>query len=346
MKIPFCGFTGGKLSELQAMEGVPPDLILRAISSFYRRRIHDFNQMRELPKSFRNQLNTFFESGLTLPVNSVESSDHSIKYLFFTSGRAYETVFIPGTKRRTVCISTQSGCRMGCPFCVTGKSGFSGNLSAGEIINQVISMPASRTLTHVVFMGMGEPLDNPDEVLTACRILTSSWGLAISPAHITVSTVGITPGVERFLTESHCNLTLSLFSPYPDERARAIPAERVYPAEEIIRMMKYYPDIKKRRFSIAYLMMNGINDTDRHLEGLVKLLEGSRIRVNLLPFHSTGGEELRASSPARLEYFRQNLLQKGISASVRKSRGVDISAACGMLAADSRTPGLLYARPD
>jgi 23S rRNA (adenine2503-C2)-methyltransferase len=183
-------------------------------------------------------------------------------------------------------------------------------------------------------MGMGEPLDNLDEVQSACRILTSSWGLAISPAHITVSTVGITPAVQRFLTESDCNLTLSLYSPFPDERAGVVPAEKRYPAREIIKLMKDIPQVRKRRFSIAYIMIRDVNDSDSHLAELINLLKESKIRVNILPYHAIDADRYLPSAVERMDYFREKLNASGISSSLRKSRGADISAACGLLAAN------------
>ena len=239
---------------------------------------------------------------------------------------------MPDKKRNTVCVSTQSGCRMGCPFCVTGRYGFHGNLSAGEIVNQVISIPEASKITHVVFMGMGEPMDNLENVLKACRILTAEWGLAISQRNITVSTVGITPGIKIFLESSECNLTLSLYSPFPDERKLVVPAETRYPVSEIINIMKNYPVKKKRRLSVAYVMIKELNDTDHHLEGLKALLKGSDIRVNLLPYHLVPGDNNTSSSAERIQFFKHNLVISGISASIRKSRGIDISAACGLLA--------------
>jgi 23S rRNA (adenine2503-C2)-methyltransferase len=201
------------------------------------------------------------------------------------------------------------------------------------MVNQVLSIPYSREITHVVFMGMGEPLDNIDEVLAACRILTSSWGLSLGPAHITVSTVGITPAVERFLDGSDCNLTLSLFSPFPGERVKVVPVEKVYPANQVLELMKSHSHSKKRRFSIAYVMIHDINDSEVHLEELVRMLKGTSIRVNLLPYHMTPDDSCTPSPGDRIEYFRQRLTLSGISASVRRSRGADISAACGLLAA-------------
>ncbi|MGD0582760.1 MAG: 23S rRNA (adenine(2503)-C(2))-methyltransferase RlmN [Bacteroidales bacterium] len=335
MKDPFCGITFELLRDLMAKQGFGDDIALKTVTNFYRRRIYDFSGMNNITKKVREFLEMRFEPGLFSPVRSERSSDLSAKFLFISaSQKSFETVFIPDGKRRTVCVSTQSGCRMGCSFCLTGMYGFRGSLTTWEIINQVISIPFSEEITHVVFMGMGEPLDNTDELLKACTILTSSWGLALSPRHITVSTVGITPEVERFLNESKCNLTLSLHSPFPRERAEVIPAEKRYPAGKIINMMKEFPSAKKRRFSVAYIMIKDLNDSDTHLEELIRLLSGTAIRVNLLPYHAIDRFPMVTSPPERMEYFSQKLAASGISASVRRSRGADISAACGLLAAN------------
>ncbi len=234
--------------------------------------------------------------------------------------------------RDTICVSTQSGCRMGCPFCVTARYGFHGDLDTCDIISQILGIPTAGKVTHVVFMGMGEPLDNLENVLKACEILSAEWGMALSPRNITVSTVGITPAIIPFLEKTGCNLTLSLFSPFPEERIKVVPAENKYPAIEIIEIMKGFPLKKKRRLSVAYVMISNVNDTDRHLEGLKKMLKGSGIRVNLLPYHSVQGDENVSSAEERMMYFKHNLVISGISASIRRSRGADISAACGLLA--------------
>jgi 23S rRNA (adenine2503-C2)-methyltransferase len=335
MKEPFCGMTYKTLCTIMAEYGFEEDHALKVVTNFYRRRNPDFSRMDNVPKNVRELMGMRFSTGLFQPVKSEKSSDLSHKFLFMPDARKpIEAVFIPEKKRRTVCVSIQSGCRMGCSFCLTGRYGFRGNLTAGQIINQVMSIPFSAEITHVVFMGMGEPLDNTDELLKACGILTASWGLALTPRHITVSTVGITPEVERFLNESDCNLTLSLHSPFPVERAEVIPAERLYPAGKIINMMKEFPVAKKRRFSVAYIMMQDVNDSDSHLEELIKLLRDTAIRVNILPYHPVEGDRSVTSPAGRMEYFRQKLMLSGISASVRKSRGADISAACGLLAAN------------
>ena len=300
----------------------------------YRKKLNNIMLFGGISGKLKNILNNASVSGLFRPVKQEVSDDASVKYLFMNNdGQKYETVYLPDKRRHTVCVSSQSGCRMGCPYCVTGRYGFHGDLTAGEIINQVLSLPFVSGINHVVFMGMGEPLDNLSNVLKACSIMTAEWGLALSPRNVTVSTVGITPGVIKFLNESDCNLALSLYSPFPEERIMMVPAERKYPSEEIINIMKDFPLKNKRRLSIAYMMMAGINDTDSHLEGLKSLFSGSKIRINLLPYHSARGDTGNITSgPERMQHFRHELVMSGISASIRKSRGEDISAACGLLA--------------
>jgi len=327
------GMTKTDLDYFLEGEGIDPKYSVAIATNFYRRGIRRFENFANIPGSVRALLNSKLSAGLFEPVTSEISSDKTVKYLFrSTDGREFETVFIPDGKRKTVCVSTQAGCRMGCPFCLTGRYGFRGNLSTGEIINQILSIPEADSITHIVFMGMGEPLDNIDEVLRSCKILTSEWGLAVSPRNITVSTVGITAGVKRFLAESDCNLTLSLFSPFPAERASVVPAEKANPVSEIIGIMKDFRLRKRRRLTIAYVMINGINDTEGHLRELKTLLSGTGIRVNLLPYHPIGDDEYISSDISLMEHFKNVLMMSGISASVRRSRGSDISAACGLLA--------------
>jgi 23S rRNA (adenine2503-C2)-methyltransferase len=330
IKTSLCGLTA---EEIMDLAGYDRSHAITIANCLYKKKIDDILLFPGIPKRIKGSLNNISYPGKFKPVDSKKSSDGSIKYLFKNEvGLEFETVYIPDNKRNTVCVSSQSGCRMGCPFCITGKYGFRGNLSVQDIINQAISLPESGRITHVVFMGMGEPMDNIDNVLKACNILSSEWGLTISSRNITVSTVGISAGVEKFLIHSNCNLTLSLYSPFPEERYRAVPAEKRYPAGKIIDMMKNYQVGKRRRMSIAYVMIRGINDTDRHLEGLKVLLKGSKIRINLLAYHSIPDDENISSSAERMQYFRHQLVISGISASIRKSRGLDVSAACGLLA--------------
>lgn len=336
-QLHFCGITLSEADKIIREDGFGDRNALKVVTNFYRRRIYEFSGMDNIPKSLREFLDSRYSPGLFKPVKSEKSRDKSEKYLFSgDSGKVFETVVIPDKKRRTVCLSTQSGCRMGCPFCLTGKAGFKGDLTCREIINQVLSVPGSAEIDHIVFMGMGEPMDNLAEVLKACEIITSGWGLSISSRNVTVSTVGITPEVRRFIDDTSCNLTLSLFSPFPDERVAVVPAEKLYPAAEIIEIMKGSPLLRKRRFSIAYVMIRDVNDTIRHLDGLVHLLEGTEIRINILPYHEVPHDSFASSPLLVMEAFKNSLLAKGISASIRKSRGADISAACGLLATGLR----------
>ncbi len=328
-----CGLTPPEIHSLIKNEGYSFSHALSVAQGLYRKRIADIREIPSIPKTLKSFLYNNFNSGLSLPESSVTSADKTVKYLFSSGeGKVYETVYMPDLKRNSVCVSTQSGCRMGCPFCVTARYGFHGDLSAGEIVNQVISLPDTGSLTHVVFMGMGEPMDNIGAVLKSCEIITSQWGLSISPGNVTVSTVGITPGIEAFLDRSECNLTVSLYSPFEEERVKVIPAEKKYPVHEIIEIMRKYPLKKKRRLSLAYVMIKNINDSDRHLDGLKKLVNGSKIRINIIPYHSGRDDKNISSSDERMQYFKHNLVVSGISASIRKTRGADISAACGLLA--------------
>lgn len=330
---PLCGLTPDELFGFIRTYGFEKDHAVRIAASFYRRGIRDFSSMTNVPKGLRELLASNFLPAITAPHFCETSADKSIKYLFRTeSGKEYETVYIPEEKRKTVCVSTQSGCRMGCPFCVTARYGFKGDLTAGEIAGQVMALPYEKEITHVVFMGMGEPMDNLAEVLKACEILASEWGLALSPRNITVSSVGITHAIKEFLYHSDCNLALSLYSPFTDERAAVVPAEKAFPVKDIIEMMKVFPLKKKRRLSLAYVMIENVNDSDDHLEELKSLLLGSSLRVNLLPYHSIPGDSNKSSPQSRLAFFKHSLVISGISASIRRSRGADISAACGLLA--------------
>jgi 23S rRNA (adenine2503-C2)-methyltransferase len=330
-----CGLSADEIFSLIGFSGFTFSHAVSISNSIYKKRAVEISQITKIPKKLKEELASDTYCGIFMPVASEVSVDKTIKYLFRTeTGKEFETVYIPDNKRNTVCVSTQSGCRMGCQFCATARYGFRGNLSAGEIINQIISIPDAEKVTHVVFMGMGEPLDNLENVLKACWIITAEWGLALSPRNVTVSTVGITPAIEKFLQSSECNLTLSLHSPFVEERKRVVPAEKQYPVQKIIEIMKNYPVKKKRRLSLAYVMIKDLNDTDSHIEALKILLDGSKIRVNLLPYHSVVNDPNTSSSAERMQYFKHNLVVSGISASIRKSRGIDISAACGLLATD------------
>lgn len=333
-KIPVAGMDLATLLQDLEVRGIDPRYGRRLLYWIYRRRISNFNVINDIPRDVLLKLGENFTTGLSEPVSSSASSDGSVKYLFQTgSGMLHEAVYLPEGKRHTVCISVQAGCRMGCRFCATGQNGWNGNLTAGEIVNQVISLP--HEVTHVVMMGMGEPGDNIDEVIRACTVLTAEWGLAAGRSRVTVSTVGVLPSVIRLLNETDCNITLSLHSPFPGERRAVIPAEDTWPFEETLGLIKNFSARRNRRFTVAYVMIKGINDSDIHLEALKMLLSGTGIRVNLLPYHSVTGDSYVSSDSETMSRFKHLLVTSGIGASVRKSRGADIAAACGMLAANA-----------
>lgn len=325
-----CGLT---VSEIGDLAECNERHALAIANWLYKRKSDDFMLIRDLPLKIKEKLMETSFHGICSPVSSIKSVDGTIKFLFRNDdGKEFETVLMSNPKRTTVCVSSQSGCRMGCPFCATGQYGFRGDLSVRDILTQVLGPGIDGNVTHVVFMGMGEPMDNLDNVLKACDIMTAEWGMALSPRNITVSTVGITPGVRKFLDSCGCNLALSLFSPFPEERLKSVPAEGKYPAREILEVMKSARTGKKRRMSVAYIMIRDLNDTDRHLEGLKKLLGDTGIRVNLLPYHSVPGDGNVSSPPETMNNFKHELVISGISASIRKSSGADILAACGLLA--------------
>ena len=262
----------------------------------------------------------------------MKSEDGTIKYLFPAGpGNFVESVFIPTEDRATLCVSSQVGCKMNCLFCMTGKQGFTKNLTANEILNQIQSLPETEQLTNVVFMGMGEPLDNVNELFKVLEILTASYGYGWSPKRITVSTIGVAKGLKRFLDESECHLAVSLHSPYPDERLSLMPIEKAFPARSIIETIKQYDFTHQRRVSFEYIVFKDLNDNLQHAKALICLLNGIPCRVNLIRFHAIPDVSLQSSDIKKMEAFRDALNEAGIVCTIRASRGEDIFAACGML---------------
>ena len=244
---------------------------------------------------------------------------------------SFEVGAVPPSDRATLCVSSQVGCKMNCLFCMTGKQGFTKNLSANEILNQIQSLPETEELTNIVFMGMGEPLDNVDELFKVLEILTAPYGYAWSPKRITVSTIGVAKGLKRFLEESECHLAVSLHSPYPGERLSLMPIEKAFPARDIIETIKQYDFTHQRRISFEYSVFKNLNDDLQHAKALVCLLDKVPCRVNLIRFHAIPNVSLESSDLARMEAFRDTLNAAGIVCTIRASRGEDIFAACGML---------------
>jgi 23S rRNA (adenine2503-C2)-methyltransferase len=325
---------GRTIDELKQIAGdlsLPPFAAAQIAGWLYKRRVSSVDEMTDISLKNRSLLQSRWVVGRRLPVEVQTSADGTAKYLFPTDAGCVESVYIPDRERATLCVSSQAGCRMGCRFCMTGRQGFSGQLSAGEMLNQILSAPASDTLTNVVFMGMGEPMDNPDEVLKAVNILTADYGFAWSPKRITVSSIGVLPVLQRFLEETQVHLALSLHSPFAEERLSLMPVERVWPMAAVLALLEKWDFSRQRRLSFEYICFGGLNDDIRHAAALVRLLRPFSCRVNLIRYHALPGEALAASSQEAMTVFRNYLNDKGVVATIRASRGEDILAACGML---------------
>lgn len=322
-----------QLRELTASIGLKPFAAKQLASWLYQKRAHSIDIMTDLPLRARDLLEKDYCVGLTPPKEEAVSKDGTAKYLFDgVGGRDIESVFIPDRERATLCVSSQAGCRMNCTFCMTGRQGFNGNLSAADIMNQILSVPGSEELTNIVFMGMGEPLDNMPELMKALEILTSPWGMAWSPKRITVSSIGKIKELRQLLDLTKVHIAISLHNPFSSERAAIMPVEKAYPMRDVIELLKGYDFSHQRRLSFEYICWNGVNDSPKYAEALARLLKGLDCRVNLIRFHAIPGSELMPSTKERMETFRDILNDRGITATIRASRGEDIMAACGMLA--------------
>jgi len=332
MKTALFGKTLTELTELALELGLPKFAGKQLADWLYCKHVSSIDEMSNLSKKARALLDDQFRIGVHDPVKVQTSRDGTKKYLFETeNGQFIETAMIPDKERRTVCVSSQVGCKMGCLFCMTGKQGFQGQLTAGDIVNQIRSIAERDEVTNMVYMGMGEPFDNLDEVLKSIEILTAEWGYAMSPRRITVSSIGITPGLVRFLNESEAHLAISLHTPFHEERQQLMPVQIAYPLEEVISEIKKRDFSGQRRVSFEYIVFHGLNDTARHVKELCRMLNGIRCRVNLIRFHPVPGTPLQGTDEETLQWFKDELNKKGILTTIRASRGQDILAACGLL---------------
>jgi 23S rRNA (adenine2503-C2)-methyltransferase len=298
----------------------------------YKKEIRTISEMTNLSKKMRDTLSNGYEIGLADPVRFSESKDGTKKYLFNVLNDKYvETAFIPDEHRATICISSQSGCKMGCIFCLTGKQGFQGDLPSNEILNQFRSLPEFKQLTNMVYMGMGEPLDNVNEVLKSLDIMTSAWGYGWSPTRITVSTVGILDGIREFLEKTRCHLAVSLHSPFEEERMKLMPVQRTNTINEVLNIIRKFDFNSQRRVSFEYILFDGLNDSPRHIKELARILNGIKCRINIIRFHHVPGSAFRSPDDHAIMAFREALNAKGILTTIRASRGIDIQAACGLL---------------
>lgn len=331
-KIPLFGKTPDELKAITGDLGLPSFTSKQLAEWLYKKHARSFDAMTNLSKETRRLLNEKFMVGLTDASNVQTSADGTKKYLFPTSDKRFiEAAYIPDDDRATLCVSSQVGCKMGCLFCMTGKQGFQSQLTAGEIVNQISSLPEREQLTNIVYMGMGEPFDNLESVMRSLEILTSDWGYAMSPRRITVSTIGIIPAMKHFLEHSECHLAISMHTPFHEERKKLMPIENVYPIAQVIEVLRSFDIGKQRRISFEYIMFKGINDGTRQVKEIAKLLAGMRCRINLIRFHPIPDTPLISSDETTIQQFREALLKKDIRTTVRASRGQDIFAACGLL---------------
>lgn len=302
----------------------------------YAKRCADFSKMSDISLKGREILQDKCKISLAQAITVSKSSDGSKKYLFATRHGFVESVYIPEKDRATLCISSQVGCRMGCKFCATGSMGYSGNLTAGEIINQVLSIDEYDDLTNIVYMGMGEPLDNPDAVFKSMEIMQAKYGLAMSYKRITLSTVGIIPAMKQFLDKSNCHLAISVHAASDIIRKSIVPAENAYPINEVVKILRNYDWSHQRKLSFEYTMLAGINDDRKQASELARMIKGLDCLVNLIPYHDTGKKVYHASELKKIEEFKSILEGHHINTTVRRSRGQDIDAACGMLSAKQK----------
>jgi len=303
----------------------------------YRKGATSFDEMSNLSAALRRDLKSNFSIHRPRVVKRAVSRDGTMKYVMaFADGETVECVLIPEIKRLTLCISTQAGCGFGCAFCATARLGFKRNLTASEMVDQIVevgkSLAGQRRITHVVLMGMGEPLANYTDTRRALELITdTTWGLGISPRRITVSSVGLVPQIERLMADTRVNLAISLHAANDDLRGELMPVNRKYPLQQLIACCRALPIPRRKRITFEYVLLRGRNDSLQDAQDLSALLEGLRCKVNVIPFNPHPGSEFERPAAAAVESFQQVLREHGIQINVRKPRGDDIQAACGQL---------------
>lgn len=337
--IDILSLTLRELEEILSIKGYEKYRARQIFSFLYKQNVDDFNLMTVLKKDMRKRLSEEFFI-YTVRVKSISiGNDGAKKYLFeLLDGALIESVLIPMDNGKfTICVSTQVGCMMGCKFCATGRMGFKRNLTVSEIVEQVryILMDNGLKIANVVYMGMGEPLDNYDNTVKSMLIMMEELGLDISKRRMTLSTCGITPALERLKKDlPYINLALSLHSAISEKRSMIMPVNRKYPLDEILDALKDFPVPRRKRITFEYVMIKGFNDTKEDIKALVRIMSNLKSKLNLIPLnkHDLIGTKFEPTSMSDIEKFAQRLRDKGIFVTIRKSKGSDIDAACGMLA--------------
>lgn len=334
------GLTLDELKDVARQLGMPAFTGSQIAKWIYERRVKSIDEMTNISKGNRAKLAESYEIGCMAPIESRHSKDGTVKYLFpvrTTDGdtsrkRFVETVYIPEEGgHATLCVSCEVGCKMNCLFCQTGKQGFHGYLTVADILNQAYSIPEADSLTNIVYMGQGEPMDNLDNVLRSTQILTAPYGWAWSPKRITVSSVGLKDKLQRFLNESDCQVAISLHSPIHEQREKLMPAEKGMAIKDVVNLLRDYDFSHQRRLTFEYIVFGGLNDSQTHAREICRLLKGLDCHVNLIRFHQIPNVPLHGASPERMETFRDYLTAHGFYCTIRASRGQDIEAACGLL---------------
>lgn len=329
-----------ELKSVCAEYGLPAYAAKQIADWLYKKKVRSIDEMTNLSKAARLSLSQHYEVGRVPYCDLISSVDGTKKYLFRMGeeGFGIESVMIPDEDRRTLCVSSQKGCRMSCRFCMTGRQGYHGNLSVAEILSQYMEVDESDELTNTVFMGMGEPLDNWENVRRTIEILVADWGFGWSPKRITLSTIGVNMDrnggvspLKRYLDECTCHLAVSLHNPFPEQRVELMPMEKPFPLAKTIETIKQYDFTGQRRVSFEYIMFEGVNDTPRHADALVRMLHGLECRINLIRFHKIPDSPLQTPPMPVIEAFKKRLNAAGVLTTLRASRGEDILAACGML---------------
>ena len=338
MSKPVC-LTSLSLAELEEQLkniGEPAFRARQIFSWIYRARKTDFSEFSDLPKSLRQRLNETFVINPLKLTQEISSKDGTTKYLFeLPDGYFIETVLIPAADRRTVCLSTQVGCKYHCSFCASGLNGFKRNLTAGEIVSQVLSvrMFTGQEVSNLVFMGMGEPLDNLDNVLKAIRILNDERGLSLGARRMTVSTAGVIPGIKKLKDfELQINLSISVHNPIEEKRSQLMPINKKYPLSEVVAAAEDYLKAGVRQLTLEYILIKGFNDGLYEAEGLAAIARKLKAKVNLIAYSPVPQLSYERPSRAELLRFERWLTERKVKTTIRQSKGVEIAAACGQLA--------------
>lgn len=355
LQLPKVDLRGMPLPELTAAVtglGEPAYRAKQLYTWIHKRYARSFADMTDLPKAFRAKLEDGFQLGSLSKDLEQRSTDGTIKYRWKTADGEYiESVYMPSEDRHTLCVSTQVGCAMGCKFCMTATLGLKRQLTPGEICDQVYAVNASlraegrseeRPLSNLVFMGMGEPLHNFENLKTALALLESDAGCNFSHRHITVSTVGLVPMIERFGAETNVKLAISLNATTDEQRSAVMPVNKKWPIATLMDACKKFPLRQGRRITFEYVLLKGVNDTDEDAARLAELMQGVPAKVNLIPYNDNPGLGFHSVGEQRAEEFRALLAAKNVFAAIRKNRGRDIAAACGQLAnVEKDRPGAL-----